>query len=266
MAAPLISRGRVIGAMCVNNKRSDRLFTQLDLDFLISLARQAAIAIESARLYAETERRASQMATLAEGGREISATLELTDVLERIAAQAHDLLVAGTSAVYLLQPDGRTLKAIAARGDTAPQVLADESLLGQGIIGSIVQSGMAECVADTDRDPRGVHIPGTGETPEGEKLLVAPLLVQERAIGALAVWRDPQDAEFNQAELSFSVGLAQQAAIAIENARLFEAAQESQRRMADIIDFLPDATLVIDRQGKVMAWNRAMEQMTGVKA
>ena len=45
-----------------------------------------------------------------------------------------------------------------------------------------------------------------------------------------------------------------------------EALQESERRLADIIDFLPDATLAIDRKGTVIAWNRAMEEMTGVKA
>jgi PAS domain S-box-containing protein len=44
------------------------------------------------------------------------------------------------------------------------------------------------------------------------------------------------------------------------------ALNESQQRLADIIDFLPDATLVIDREGRVIAWNRAIEQMTGVKA
>ncbi len=45
-----------------------------------------------------------------------------------------------------------------------------------------------------------------------------------------------------------------------------EALRESERRLADIIDFLPDATVAIDRQGKVIAWNRAIEEMTGVKA
>ena len=45
-----------------------------------------------------------------------------------------------------------------------------------------------------------------------------------------------------------------------------EALRESERRLADIIDFLPDATLAIDRKGTVIAWNRAMEEMTGVKA
>lgn len=51
-----------------------------------------------------------------------------------------------------------------------------------------------------------------------------------------------------------------------ERKRAEEALRESQQQLANIIDFLPDATLVIDREGKVIAWNRAMEEMTGVKA
>jgi PAS domain S-box-containing protein len=266
MLAPLISHGKVTGVISVYRDRIQGLFTQLELDFLISIARQAAIAIDSARLYTETERRASEMAALAEVGRQISATLELPTVLERIVAQACELLEAGNSAVYLLQADGHTLKAIIALGDIAEEVLADKAQVGSGIIGSIVQTGVAEKIENTVLDKRGVHIPGTEATPEGEKLLVAPLLVQGRATGALAAWRDPQDPPFSEAELSFSIGLAQQAAVAIENARLFESAQEAKRQMADIIDFLPDATLVVDGTGLVIAWNHALESMTGVKA
>jgi len=51
-----------------------------------------------------------------------------------------------------------------------------------------------------------------------------------------------------------------------EHKRVEEARRESERRLADIIDFLPDATLAIDQRGKVIAWNRAIEEMTGVKA
>ncbi|MCX5844268.1 MAG: PAS domain S-box protein [Deltaproteobacteria bacterium] len=51
-----------------------------------------------------------------------------------------------------------------------------------------------------------------------------------------------------------------------EYKRAEEAMRESERRLADIIEFLPDATLAIDRQGKVIAWNQAIEEMTGVKA
>jgi PAS domain S-box-containing protein len=51
-----------------------------------------------------------------------------------------------------------------------------------------------------------------------------------------------------------------------ERRRVEEALRESERRLADIIDFLPDATLAIDLQGNIIAWNRAIEEMTGVKA
>lgn len=266
LGVPVIAGQEAIGVLSVQSAVEEGRFDEDDLRLLSTIAANVGSALQNARLYQETQRRATEMAALAEVSREISATLNLPVVLERIAHQARDLLAAGTDAVYLLQSDGCTLKVIAAWGDGAEAVLADEIELGRGIIGSIVQSGVAERIDDTTRDPRRVHIAGTEETEEGEKLMVAPLLVQERAIGALAVWRKPQDPPFNEAELSFSTGLAQQAAVAIENARLFEAAQESQRRTADIINFLPDATLVIDRGGKVIAWNRAIEEMTGVKA
>jgi GAF domain-containing protein len=65
MSAPLLSRGQVIGLVTTWRAHVNGLFTQSELEFLVSVARQIAIAIESARLYLETERRAEEMATLA---------------------------------------------------------------------------------------------------------------------------------------------------------------------------------------------------------
>jgi len=248
-----------------------------------NLEREAAHrqrADEALKEHREAQRRAGEMAALAEVGRQIASTLDLPTVLERIAVHARELLDASTSAVYLLQPDGRTLKPITAVGDIAEPVKGFEVQLGHGILGSVVESGVAERINDVTADPRTIHITGTEKARQGEKLVVAPLLAQGRAIGATVVWRDPQREPFDQADLDFLVGLSQQAAIGIGNARLFaevesqiaelrraeEAIQESERRLADIISFLPDATLVIDGEGKVIAWNRAIEEMTGVKA
>ena len=66
------------------------------------------------------------------------------------------------------------------------------------------------------------------------------------------------------AKLAEAARQAETAAAA--SARLYAAAQETQRRLTDIIDFLPDPTLVIDEASRVIAWNRAIEQMTGVAA
>ena len=230
MSAPLISRDRVIGLMTVLRLREHGLFTQNDLDFLVSLARQAAIAIESARLYLETQRRASEMSALAQVGYEISATLDLPTVLERIASLAKALLAADTSAVFRPGVTGQTFKATVALGDEAEEIKSDTISLGEGIIGSVAQSGIAEVIADTNADPRSVSIPGTPEVT-AESLMVAPLLARERVVGLMAVWREGQGRQFGQADLDFLVGLARQAAIAIENARLY---QESQQRASEM--------------------------------
>jgi len=54
--------------------------------------------------------------------------------------------------------------------------------------------------------------------------------------------------------------------VALDNARLYSATQESERRLTDIINFMPDPTLVINAEGHVIAWSRAMEEMTGIPA
>jgi signal transduction histidine kinase len=227
MCAPLISQAQVIGFFTVWRSRRVGLFTQAELDFLINVARQAAIAIESARLYLETQRRASQMTALTEVGRDVSATLELPTVLERIASHARDLLAADSSAVYLAQPGGQSLQAIVALGDIADEIKASPIQLGEGIIGDLAERKAAEMINEVNNDPRAVHIPGTPQISD-ERLMAAPLLSGDQASGMMAVWRTESGKLFTEADLRFLEGLARQGAIAIGNAHLYEQAQEAQ--------------------------------------
>src|SRR5262249_52918202 len=89
------------------------------------------------------------------------------------------------------------------------------------MIGAIALNRQAEFINDTARDPRSVHIAGTDDEEEGQKLMAAPLLAQDALLGAIAVWRGAAAAPFGEADLEFLSGLARQAAIAIQNARLF---------------------------------------------
>ncbi len=225
MGAPLISRGVTIGGIMVWRDHPDGLFTTAELDFLISVARQTAIAIESARLYLETQRRANEMSALAEVGREVTSSLDPAVVLERIANRAKDLLAAQTSAVYLMETGRKSLRAITAIGENAEQIRSDVIPFGEGIIGDLAAQGKAEYINDTNKDLRNVQIPGT-ERSTDEKLMVTPLLAGDAVTGMMAVWRttDP----FGENDLNFLNGLARQAAIAIDNARLFEEAQTAR--------------------------------------
>ena len=94
--------------------------------------------------------------------------------------------------------------------------------------GAVAASGAAELVNDLDADPRAVPVSDTVEIQPNERLMVAPLLARDQVLGLMAVWRWGRERPFAQGDLDLLVGLSQQAAIAIENARLFGEAEEAR--------------------------------------
>ena len=266
LGVPILVGNDVTGVISLQDWPKNR-YGESDVRLLSTLASSMAVSLENARLLDESQRRAEQMATVADVGREISAMLDMSSVLERIAARVHELFGAHDTVLRLVDPDGVTFRTLVALGQYAEQFTTDTVVMGSGISGDIARTGIAEVIEDTDRDPRSIHVAGTPDQEEEPfSLMCAPLISRGRTTGLLQLYRPRAAGVFTQADLRFLVALARQAGIAVENARLFEAAQESQRRMSDIIDFLPDATLVVDREGRVMAWNQAIEEMTGVKA
>ena len=231
LGVPIVAGDQPIGAVSVQSIEEEGRFGEADARLLSTIAANVGTAIRNARLYREAQRRAREMAALAEMGREISVTLDLPGLLRGIAERAQSLLEAGTSAVFLAEPDNQTFRAITAVGEYAALIQADRITLGEGIIGSLAAEGRAEVINSVMADPRSVAIPGTEDDVE-ERLMVAPLVGRHGVNGMMAVWRAETAPPFTQADLDFLVGLSQQAAIAIDNARLFTEANES-REAAD---------------------------------
>ena len=229
LGVPVKAGGETIGALSVQSTQEEGVFDEDDLRLLATIAANAGAAIHTARLHAETKRRAREMAALAEIGREISVTLDLDTVLERIAGRAQELLQAQDVIIRLLEPDGR-LPVVVALGRFAESQRAVGMRLGQGITGAIALNREAEIVNDVQNDPRFEHLPGV-ERGSDEAALFAPLLVRDAVIGVMTVWRNKRlGGPFTQADLEFIVGLGRQAAIAIQNARLFA---ESRDRITE---------------------------------
>jgi GAF domain-containing protein/DNA-binding response OmpR family regulator len=232
LGVPIMSGDQAIGVISVQSTQQEGRFGEDDVRLLSTIAANVGVAIENARLFDETHRRAEEMAALADVGREISATLDPTAVLERIAEHATHLLSAASSAVYLAQPDGHTFRAIVAHGRIAEQLLADTIIVGEGIIGNVVVSRESQMVNDVLADSRTRIIPGT-DPDENDRLMVAPLIAHDAVIGAMAVWRPIPSEPYTKSELDLLDGLAAQAAIAIDNARLFGEAQEARDAAQD---------------------------------
>ena len=230
MASPLILRGKAIGVINAWRPKENGLFNETELSFLVGIAHQVSICIESSRLFQETTRQAQEAAAIAEVGRDISATLQLDIVLERIASYAMNLLHGETSAVYLTDATASRLQAVAAFGIDAEAIKSDPLTIGTGILGNIARQNMGEIVNDTATDPRTIIVKGTEMNPL-EHLMGVPILLKDKHTGLLAVWRSGTGAEFSSRELDFLTSLARQTAVAIENARLYN---ETQRRLREL--------------------------------
>jgi signal transduction histidine kinase/CheY-like chemotaxis protein len=225
--APLILGGEAAGVVSVQNLDREHAFGPGDVSLLQTLAASLSVSLETGRLVAETRRRADEMSALADMAAEISATLDLGAVLDAMIARITVLLAGDTTAVFLRESDGG-FKAIAARGVVADEILADTIIEGEGIIGGAIAARRAEFVNDVLEDPRVVHIAGTEDEVE-ERLMVAPMLARDVAIGAIAVWRSASFGPFTDQELSFFTSLARQATIAVDNATFYADALAARR-------------------------------------
>ena len=230
LGVPIIAGDEAIGVISVQDTTQNGRFGEADSRLLATLAANVGVAIQNARLYRDAQRQAAEMTALAEVAAEISAMLDPASVLERIAERALVLLAGDTSAVFLAEDDGALFRPFVALGSFADAVMGDTIQLGEGIIGDLARRGEAETVNDVASDTRTVTIAGTEGDDIEYRLMAAPLRSRGEVIGMMAIWRSAPGAPFTEADLSFLVGLSQQAAIAIQNARLFEegrAAQES---------------------------------------
>ncbi|MCC6986985.1 MAG: GAF domain-containing protein, partial [Anaerolineales bacterium] len=237
LGVPIKAGRETIGVLSVQSTQKEGVFDEDSLRLLSTVAANAGAAIKTARLHAETQRRAREMATLTEVGRDISASLEAATVLESIATHARELLDGNLSALFLPERNGRIFRAIAAVGDEAEELKNDTITLGEGMLGNIALTKKAEIVNDVDNDPRGINITGTDATPD-EHLLAVPLLANSELKGLMAVWRNGKDNSFTETELEFMNNLARQAVIAIQNTQLFEESQrllkQTQQRAAEL--------------------------------
>jgi signal transduction histidine kinase/DNA-binding response OmpR family regulator len=233
ISVPLIIGGHAIGVLSAYSVRADHHFREHDVHLLSTLADSAAIAIRNAELYHDVRRTADRFAALTEIDRHISESLDRHTVLERIVTHARDLLQAADSEVYLLDETGQSLKAVVAAGDFAEEIKARSLRLGEGIVGAVAQSGVAEMVNAVEEDPRRVHIPGT--PLEHEAMLCAPLNAKNGLLGVMVVVRNGQQPAFERLDFDFFTALAAQAVIAIENARLYDSERQQTQMLSEAL-------------------------------
>jgi two-component system nitrate/nitrite sensor histidine kinase NarX len=237
LVVPIKAKDKIIGVLNIESDERDA-FDDSDLAVFQSLADQAGIAIENARLYEDTADQVAELTALQATTRALASTLELEGLLSLIIQQATSLLNADGGMINLVREGEPVDEVVAAVGLTTDTV-GSYSRLDSSLSGWATLNNESVIVNDVSRDHR-VDRRGLGSDllAEIQSAAVAPLAVKNEVMGTLiVVGTEKGKVSFDQTELHVLVAFANQAAIAIENARLYSqagqmAALEERARLA----------------------------------
>ncbi len=229
LAVPMRRKGRVIGALNLLNEKAGAFSIQ-DEALLRQFAAHVAVAIENARLFKSERQYTDTLETLAEIGREMSSILDLDVLLTRIASLTKRLIDYRTFGILLLNPQTQILemKMAVRYGEEAT---TKQVKLGEGLVGWAALHKEPVLVSDVSADPRYINL-----VADARSELVIPMLIKERCIGVFDLESSELDA-FTKEHMELLTLLASQAAVAIENARLYEEVRQNEERIEKELRF-----------------------------
>jgi sigma-B regulation protein RsbU (phosphoserine phosphatase) len=230
LVVPLRRKGRVIGALNLLSETKGQ-FTEIDEALLRQFGAHVAVAIENARLFEHEREYTGTLETLSEIGREFGAILNLDELLTRIANLTRRVIDYRTFGILLVNDrTGELEMKVAVRyGDdkiTLPRVK-----IGEGIVGYAALHKVAVNVPDVSADPRYIKV-----VDDARSELVIPLMLHDRCVGVFDLESPELDA-FTKGHADILTLLASQAAVAIENARLYEKIRSNELRLEKEIRF-----------------------------
>ncbi len=230
IAEPLLYQDRLVGVINLDNGETNRRFTEQDQEILRLFGAQAVIAVQNAQFYANAERDRRESEILAGLARKLNASLDLDAVLQEVAGGARELCESDFVELAMREPGQETLRLRCVAGrrlEDHPPLIVEP---GKGMGGAILATGQPFRTGNYAEDPRlgKEHLAraqALGVTAE----IGVPILIDGRIEGIIYA-DNCRPRPFNDRDEATLIRLAEQAAVAIRNARLYEA---TQRELAD---------------------------------
>jgi PAS domain S-box-containing protein len=248
LALPLISRGQAVGALTIQSAQ-EAAFSEEDIVVLQTMTDQLANAIVNARLFEQAQQeiaerreaenalrqRQQELELLNNASSALAASLDLDQVLTTVIKNMQELVGALACSVWLLNPQKQKLVCRKATGPRSELVRGWGLALGEGIVGWVAQHRESLFVSDAREDSR--HYDGVSKKIglDIRSILSVPLEVKDEMIGVLQVVATEVDS-FDPRELSLMESLAATAAIAIDNAHLYEQTRQDAVTKAALLD------------------------------
>lgn len=265
LGVPLNAGQETIGSLSITSRDPSVTYTANHMDLLQSIADQAAGAIVKSRLLQETERRAQQLSTLNVITRQLTSTLDLQLLLHNILENAVSILNSEAGSLFLVDAQTDEMIFQVTVGPVASNLVGQRLPAGTGVVGKAVISRQPVIINDVQAS--------VGYNPATDKqtgfitrtILAVPMEVKDRVIGVIEIINKKDGLPFIMEDQNLLSAFAGQAAVAIENARLYTLTdQELTARVEELsvmqrIDRELNASLEVDRAMRItLEW--AMRQ------
>ena len=257
MGVPLNAGAESIGALSVGSRDGSTIYTRAQLELVQAIADQTAGAIVKARLLQETQERARQLTTLNDITRQLTSTLELNPLLQNILENAVGILNCEAGSLFLVDDQTDELVFRVTVGPVASNLIGKRLPAGTGIVGRAVDS--RKPVIENEEQSSANRFKGVDQQTGfvSRSLLAVPLQAKDRVIGVVEVINRRDGLPFVQNDETLLTAFAGQAAVAIENARLYTLTdQELASRVEELsvmqrIDRELNASLEMDRAMRI---------------
>ncbi len=238
MAAPLNAGAEPIGIISLGRRDPAQRFTAEQLRILQALADQAAGGILKVRLLAESERRARQLKTLNEVTRQLTSTLDPERLLKNILQSAVEILNCEAGSLLMLDEQTDELVFKVALGPVAEELEGQRMPADKGVVGRSFQTRQPLIVNDVRSSKDWFSKPDQMTGFETRSLLVVPLIVKDVVLGVIEVVNRKDGSNFNLDDQELLTAFASQAAVAIENARLYTLTDQALARKVEELSAL----------------------------
>ena len=265
MGVPLNAGAETIGSLGIGSRDASVTYSRAQLDLLQAVADQTAGAIVKARLLEETQQRAYQLSTLNELTRQLTSTLELEPLLQTILENAVSILNCEAGSLFLVDEQTDDLVFKVTVGPASSELVGQRVPAGSGIVGRAAQ--LREPVVENQAQTSEVHFAAAARQIgfTSKSLLAVPLLYKDSVIGVIEVINRKDGLPFVEDDKTLLSAFAGQAAVGIENARLFTLTDQELAARVEELSVMQrigrelNASLEIDRALRItLEW--AMRQ------
>ncbi|NJN94697.1 MAG: GAF domain-containing protein [Anaerolineales bacterium] len=230
LCVPLLGPNHLLGWLALSLKKSGQPYTSSDILFLATLASETTIALESAQLLEQANRRAAELEALQQISANVQAEAQSDLLLAAVVEQAARLLQAAGGLAFLLEPDEETLKVVVSY-NLAKDYTGYTLTKGEGLAGQVVLQGQTLVVDN--------HQAFSGRSPKFQDarfgaVLGVPLRWGGKVRGVLHLIHKPRGPRFNERDIWLMELFAAQSSIALEKSRLLQEAQHRANQLATL--------------------------------